>query len=334
MQYGHALVTGGLGFIGSAIVEALCERGTSVTIVDSLAQNVVPEDFFAQNDRVVNVVTESVTTYLSSNPDLSQFDVVVHAASLVGPAGILRYAGRIAPEIVGATSTLVEACVATRVPLIYFSSAEIYGKNGPLSENDEIRVPPYFNARIEYALAKLTCESIIANSARRGLQSIVIRPFNVVGSRQSCAGGFVLPTFIQQALQGQSLTIFGSGEQVRAFLGLQDLVEFACDHCQPEWFKHNLTVNLGNPNNTTTIAELARSVIRATGSRSRIMFTSGKNVHGDGYEEAESFTKTPNIDRAVGLGWRPKRTLSSVIADAVTFYRSLDDERLAYVRSA
>jgi len=321
MLFKHALVTGGLGFIGSAITEALENAGTNVVVVDSLVQNVVPVDYFSSYTTRVRVIPESVATFLASNTRIDDFDVVIHAASMVGPAGILRYAGRIAPDIVTATSMLVDGCLASNVPLVYFSSAEVYGKNGPLHEDDDIRVPPKYNARIEYALAKLTSESIVLNSVQRGLRSIVLRPFNVAGARQSRAGGFVLPTFVQQALSDQPLTVFENGDQVRAFLGLQDLVSFVCDVIHPDLFNDRIILNLGNPENATTIADLAKRVVAHTGTGAPILYTNGKAIHGESYEEAESFTKVPDINRALSLGWAPTKALDDIISDTISFYR-------------
>ncbi len=326
MQFKRALVTGGLGFIGSALVEALSADGTSVTVVDSLAQNVVPVDHFAAiGRRNVEVIPRSVAQYLAGRPSLEGYDGVIHAASLVGPAGILKYSGSIGNDIVESTGAMIEACTRRRLPLVYFSSAEVYGKSGPLREDDDIRVPARYNARIEYALAKLTCEAMVANSAWRGLRGIILRPFNLAGPRQSRAGGFVLPTFVRQGVGKMPLTVFGGGEQVRAFLGLQDLVRFFRDCLQPQMLNRPAVVNLGNPDNATTINKLAHRVVAATGGKSRIVHTDGKVVHGEGYEEAESVAKIPEITRALGLGWRPTQSLQLIIEESVAFFRANGD---------
>jgi nucleoside-diphosphate-sugar epimerase len=118
---------------------------------------------------------------------------------------------------------VVEACIAADAPLCTFSSAEVYGRSGLLHETDDIIVPPRYNVRLEYAIAKTLTEAITANARHRGLRGFVIRPFNVAGRGQSRAGGFVMPTFVQQALAGRPLTVFASGHQVRAFLAVTDL---------------------------------------------------------------------------------------------------------------
>ena len=334
MQYATPIVTGGLGFIGSAISEHLLSHGAHVTIVDSLISNVVESDYLKDRFPQTSVSTLSVEDFFSPDRDLGRCDVVIHAASLVGPASLLTYGGQIAPAIICATAKVIDACIRQQVPLIYFSSAEIYGKSGKLSESADARVPASYNARIEYALGKLASEAMIRNSLARGLRAVVIRPFNVVGPRQSRAGGFVMPTFVQQALEGQPLTIFGSGDQQRAFTSVTDIVDFVVRY-SPRAFESGVaTVNLGNPHNGITIRALAERVISLLKSRSKLTFTDGATVYGPSYFEAESFLKLPDIELATSLGWSPAKHLDQIILDTADFYRAHRDARGADARLA
>ena len=335
MQSRHTFISGGLGFIGSALVEGMSAAGTDVTVVDSLTQSVLAPDHFARaGRRNIKVFASSVGRYLREGASLEGHDLAIHAASLVGPVGILKHAGSIGSDIVDATAALIEECLEWRIPLIYFSSAEVYGRSGTLKEEDDIRIPACRSARIEYALAKLTCEQMVLNSARRGLRSIIIRPFNVAGPRQSRAGGFVLPTFVRQAVNGEPLTVFDSGEQVRAFLGLKDLVRFILETLQPRMLERPMIVNLGNPANASSINELARQVLAVTRSPSKVVHTDGKTVHGEGYEEAASRIKLPDVARALELGWSPSQPLHDIIEEVVAFFRANGDLRDVRIRSA
>jgi len=223
------IVTGGLGFIGSHVVDALLAAGRQVTVIDSMVAAVTDgrEYEVFPSARVHRV---SIADFLAQGGSFNDADLVVHAASHVGPAGILRHQGSLGAEIVAVTQQVIEECVEHDVALISFSSAEIYGRSGMLAESDDIIVPPRYNARIEYAVAKALTEAAVINSRHRGLRGFVIRPFNVAGSRQSRAGGFVMPTFVQQALAGRPLTVFAGGEQERAFLSATDLARFIVDH--------------------------------------------------------------------------------------------------------
>jgi nucleoside-diphosphate-sugar epimerase len=321
------IVTGGLGFVGSFISEAFAQRGDHVTVVDSCVSSVVEAEELQAPAGSVEFVGESVEDYLVKLGSLDGFDMVVHCASYVGPASILQYAGQLGPAIVNTTSMVIEKCIQADIPMVNFSSAEIYGKSGLLQEDGDIRVPPYFNPRIEYALGKLTAESMCMNSKDRGLRSATIRPFNVAGPRQSRFGGFVMPTFVQQALEGRPLTVFASGLQKRAFLSVTDLCRFVTDHLDDAAFANPRVYNVGNPNNETEIYALAERVKEKTGSESDIIYADSTAIYGPQYEEAESFEKLPEIKNAASLGWAPKVTLEELIDETIQYYRSHADMR-------
>jgi nucleoside-diphosphate-sugar epimerase len=333
MKATRALITGGLGFIGSTVSEYFLERDSRVTIVDSLLSNVVdPADYLGRYPRAT-IIESSVSEYLANGAELSAHDLLIHAASFVGPAAILKYQGTIGQEIVSDTSQIIKACLADDVPLVYFSSAEVYGKSGILREGTDIRVPPYYNARIEYALAKLTSEAMVINSQTQGLRAVVVRPFNVAGPRQSREGGFVMPTFVQQALGSKPLTVFGSGRQKRAFLGARDLANFLAEHVNNGILADGRIYNVGNPANATTIEDLARRVVELLGSESEIVHLDPKTVYGPLYYEAESFEKLPDIGNARALGWEPKVSLEDIILETADFYTRNRDTRGADARS-
>ncbi len=331
MRKKSVVITGGLGFIGSAVAERFVERGSHVKIIDSKVSNVVDVDAFRDRSDV-DIVETSVDGFFSNGEGITGADLLIHAASFVGPASIIRYQGTIGQGIVSDTSKVIRACLRSGVPLVYISSAEVYGRSGILKEDSDIRVPPYYNARIEYALAKLTSEAMVLNSCMQGLRSTVIRPFNVVGPRQSREGGFVMPTFVQQALGDRPLTVFGSGQQKRAFLGVKDLAEFLCEYVDDGVLGDQKIYNVGNPDNSTTIRGLAERVIRLLSSKSRIEHVDPKSIYGPFYYEAESFEKLPNTQTAEALGWSPKQSLDQIILETADFYKNHQDTRGADAR--
>jgi nucleoside-diphosphate-sugar epimerase len=326
------LITGGLGFIGSAAAERFLQQGEAVTIVDSCVANVVDPATLGGPFSAAEVICASVEKHFQDPACVAGYDLVIHAASCVGPASLLAQQGAIGPEIVGATQAVIRACLLTGVPLVYLSSAEVYGRSGTLGEASAVRIPPHYNARIEYALAKLTSEAMVVNSRVQGLRSVVIRPFNVAGAAQSRAGGFVMPTFVQQALGDRPLTVFGSGQQKRAFLGVTDLAHFFSEHVSDDLCAQAGVYNLGNPGNATTILDLARRVKDRLGSRSEIVHLDPKTVYGSRYEEAESFEKLPDVKRVAALGWRPKQSLDDIIHEVAEYYRRRRDPRGADAR--
>jgi len=163
----------------------------------------------------------------------------------------------------------------------------------------------------------------------RGLRAIVIRPFNVTGPRQSEMGGFVVPTFVQQALAGDDITVFATGEQLRAFLSVTDLTRFIVEHMDDALKSGNMIYNIGNPDNNITVRGLADLVKEMTESDSEVVYADAKAIHGDLYEEAESFEKTPVLANAPAVGWKPQVDLRDLIQETIEYYRPIVESRQA-----
>ena len=322
----RVVVTGGLGFIGSHVVDALLAAGRQVTIIDSMVAAVTDGREYEPTCAVHRV---SIHEYLTNGGTFEGIDLVVHAASHVGPAGILRYQGSLGADIVAVTQEVIEECVTHDVALISFSSAEVYGRSGMLAEGDDIIVPTHCNARLEYAIAKTLTEAATINSRHRGLRGFVIRPFNIVGPRQSRAGGFVMPTFVQQALAGRPLTVFAGGGQERAFLSATDLARFIVEHADAAFESGKPIFNVGNPANTTTVWNLAERIVQRLGSTSAVEHADARLIHGPLYEEAESIQKLPVLDAAASVGWGPSTSLDALIDETALYYRVRDDAREA-----
>jgi nucleoside-diphosphate-sugar epimerase len=299
------------------MTEAFIKRDFEVTVVDDLRCSVVePDDL----DASVRVMT--VQDYLRIRLELC--DLVVHCAAPVGSAGVLPYKGRIVSEISEMTAQLVESCIESAIPLVNISTSEVYGFSGKYSESDDCRVPVVPSTRIEYAVAKLGGEFTVMNSIHRGLDAISVRPFNVAGPRQRADKGFVLPTFVEQALAKRPLTVFGDGGQKRAFTAVTDLCDFVCDYALKSPLDGSV-YNIGNPENETTILDLAQSVCGRFHLWPKIDYTDGKAVFGDDYEEAEGRVKTPDISKAQGLGWNPKVGLDDLIDQTAAHYWKLQE---------
>ncbi len=302
------LILGGLGFIGSTIADKFYEAGHTIIVCDNFSSNVIGWDESPASSWY-SVDAADCLGMLEEHPDL-----VVHCANPVGAAGILPLKGRIASETMRTTSSAVEYCAMTGARLIYISSSEVYGRSGTYTESDDLRVPAALSPRIEYAVGKIAAESCVRQTP--GLRSVVLRPFNVAGARQQSEGGFVLPTFCEQALMGWPLTVYGDGTQRRALTGVEDVAAFVLA-LQPEDFDGRV-VNVGTPANETSIIELAERVRFLADSPSLITYTTGQAVHGDDYAEAEGVVKLPSVDLAVRMGWAPVWTVDRLIADALT----------------
>ena len=324
----NVVVTGGFGFIGSHVADAHLAAGDSVTVIDSEVAAVVDGGEYDAHPHCT-VIRKSIQDFFEGGGSFAGVDRVVHAASHVGPAGILQYAGRLGSEMVKSTEYVIEGCLEADVPLCVFSSAEIYGRSGQLGEKDDIRVPSGYNARIEYGIAKTLMEAMTVNSVHRGLRAFAIRPFNIVGPRQSRAGGFVMPTFVQQALAGEPITVFDTGEQVRSFTSAQDLTRFLTHYWDAAIQSEDRIFNVGNPANRSTVRSLAERVKALLNSDSEIVWVDAREIYGPMYMEAESFEKVPVLDAAPKLGWEPQLTLDEIIAETAAYYRMREDYRQA-----
>ena len=206
-------------------------------------------------------------------------------------------------------------------PLIFVSTSEIYGyreKAEFLTEDDDKLLVGDFKVRNEYSIAKLLAEIVLSNLAKVGdLKYQIIRPFNISGARQLKNGGFVLPTFVQQALSGKDITVFGDGEQVRAFTYVKDIVDGIYLTSVSE--NMNQIWNIGNGLNVTSINYLAEKVKEFTDSNSGIVHVDPKTIHGPLFEEA--WDKIPNADKIKKeLGWKPTLNVKEIIKEVISYY--------------
>jgi UDP-glucose 4-epimerase len=250
---------------------------------------------------------------------------IFHLASPVGPAGVLNYAGRMADMIVGDTFKMAHYATDMGAKLLDVSTSEVYGHDPddvPQTEDINKIVPSKYTVRLEYGVAKMTCEIFLYNLARAtDLKVNIVRPFNIVGIGQKGEVGFVLPRFVQQALTGQSLTVFGSGHQQRCFTSVNDIVDailaITDSGITGEIF------NIGNPANICSINDLARLVIDLSASDSEIIHVDPKTIYGPFYEEA--WNKIPDITKIVRmLNWQPRRRLVNIVKEIVQATKASD----------
>jgi len=308
------VVTGGLGFIGSHLVDRLLDEGMDVFIVDDCrsTRQRATELWPSENRVQFSMADVRDVAELPVIPE-----VVFHLASPVGPVGVLSEAGRITRDVVEGAMVAADWAARARVPLIYVSTSEVYGggDRGLCSETMPRIVEAGAWARLEYQTAKLAAEVMLLN--RTDVAVRIIRPFNVAGPRQSPAGGFVLPRFIAQGLAGQPLTVYAPGSQKRALTHVADIVDgiWRAWRCgQP-----NRDYNLGNPGNTCSIMQLAEEVAAATGAPG-IEVVDPTRLHGDEFREAAE--KFPDATRAITeLGWSPQRSRADIIAETVAWAR-------------
>ena len=215
----------------------------------------------------------------------------------------------------------IEGAQINNCPLIFVSTSEIYGyrdKPVKLQEHEDKLLVGDFKVRNEYSMAKLLSEIVISNTAKvSDLKYQIIRPFNISGARQLPDAGFVLPRFINQALSGEDITVFGDGEQVRAFTYVKDIIEgiyLASIHDKNEIW------NVGNPDNEVTINFLAERVKEMTNSESNIIHIDPKTIYGPLYEEA--WDKIPDPKKIKSkLNWNATKTVDEIILETIEYWK-------------
>jgi len=306
-------ITGAAGFIGSHLTEHLLAAGHEVTGLDDLSTGrrgnlraVAGHPGF----RLVegSILDEATVRELSHGADW-----VFHLAAAVGAFVIRdRTLDSLRTNIRG-TEHVVEAAHAAGARLLVASTSEIYGKNTKvgLREDDDRVIGSPLRSRWSYAEAKAVDESLVEAYARElGLRAVIIRFFNTVGPRQTGRYGMVIPRFVRQALAGQPLTVFGTGQQVRCFCHVNDVVP-ALPALIAAGQASGRAVNLGS-SEQVTIEDLARRVIAAAGSASGITRASYLEAYGAGYEDMQR--RVPDCTLAADLvGFAARRSLDDII---------------------
>ncbi len=328
------LITGGFGFLGTSLTEELIKPVQNhVHVVDNMSTSPVILDDYLQvighpENLTYNICT--IEEYFKKT-SIPVYDEIYHLASPVGPAGVLKHAGNMVRDVVRDNYTLMDYCVKYKCKLLDVSTSEVYGGGveGYCSEETSKVVPPKTTIRLEYAIAKLAAETALINTCTvTKLNAVIVRPFNISGPRQSPLGGFVLPRFIQLSDAGKPITVFGKGNQIRAFTHVKDMVDGII--LAMEKGKNGLAYNLGNVKNKTTILDLALRVKKVINSKSEIVFVDPKSIYGHLYEEAND--KYPDATKAeIELGWIPKYSIDETIKDAyVEYKRQLDSGTLKH----
>ncbi|WP_405878059.1 GDP-mannose 4,6-dehydratase [Streptomyces sp. NBC_01136] len=317
MERQKYLITGGAGFIGSHLVDALVARGEPVVVLDDLSTGRLENLATAREQGHFQFVHGSVLDAPLVDKLMRECSVVVHLAAAVGVKLIVEQPLNSFTVNTKGAETVIGSAHRYDRRVILASTSEIYGKNssGPLKETaDRILGSPSV-PRWSYSTAKAVDE-ILAELYRReyGLRSTIVRFFNTVGPRQSPAYGMVIPRFSRQAVRGEPLTVYGTGLQSRCFLHVADVVEALLPLIDlPEAVGE--TFNIGS-DEEITILDLAERTIARAKSTSSVRRLSYREAYGPEFEDMERRVPDTTKLRAF-TGWRPRRNLDDVLADAV-----------------
>lgn len=306
----HCLVTGGAGFIGSHLTERLVQLGHHVVVLDDLSTGTVANLDHVPEARLVrgSVLDSDLVDEL-----IAGADTIYHLAAAVGVHTILDDPIRSLHTNLHGTETVLDRALRHRRPVLVASTSEVYGHNttGGLTENAHRILGSPLTARWSYAEAKALDETLARLYwLHHRLPTVIVRPFNIVGPRQSDRYGMVIPRFVTQALRGLPLTVHGDGSQSRCFCHIDDIVD-PLIRLPHEPSAHGTVLNLGSTEEVT-IEDLAHRVIALSGASSPVRYVPYDLAYRDGYEDMQR--RVPDIARARGsIGFEPRTRLDDII---------------------
>ncbi len=313
----NVFITGGCGFIGSHLAERLMERGDSVTVLDDLSTGSM--------DNIAHLVGRAGFQHRIGSaldrPLVSELvdraDVTVHLAAAVGVRLIVERPVHTIETNVGATETVLAAAAKKQKLVVVASTSEVYGKSThvPFREDHDLQLGPTSHSRWAYACSKALDEWLsLAYASEKDVPVIVVRFFNTVGPRQTGRYGMVLPNFARQALRGEPITVYGSGEQSRCFGHVRDAVEGMLRLIETP-ASVNEVFNIGSTEETT-IRGLAEQVRDAAESSSEIVTVPYSEAYAEGFEDM--LRRVPDVSKLERVtGFRPRTPLREIIRDVV-----------------
>jgi UDP-glucose 4-epimerase len=313
----RALVTGGNGFIGSHLTEALLREGHEVAVIDDLSTGRVDNLAAVMSSPKLRVHTGSILEDDRLQELVDEAQIVYHLAAAVGVRLILdRPVETIETNVLG-TDRMLRAAAKTQTKVVIASTSEVYGKSPaiPLREDGDTVLGPTTRSRWSYACSKAIDEFLgLAYHQGHGVPVVIVRYFNTIGPRQTGRYGMVVPRFVRQALAGAPITVYGDGEQSRSFTDVEDAVRATIQlSMSPAAVGEVFNVGSGHE---TTINELAERIKTICGSRSRIEHVPYEVAYAQGFEDLRR--RVPDITKIRrAIGFSPRFTLEESLAKII-----------------
>ncbi len=317
-------ITGGAGFIGSHLAESFIRDGHGVLALDDLSTGQMSNVEHLIGNPLFDYRIGSVRNAPLVAELVDRCDATVHLAAAVGVRLIVEQPVRTIETNVHGTEVVLEAAARKQKPVLIASSSEVYGKSSkvPFMEDDDLVLGPTLHSRWAYACSKALDEWLgLAYFREKGVPVIVARFFNTVGPRQTGRYGMVLPSFAGQAVRGEPITVFGTGEQSRCFAHVADVAESVKRLiCNPR--AYGQVFNIGS-SREVTINQLAELVRATAESESPIAHLPYEQAYAEGFEDM--MRRVPAVDKLERcIGFKPSNSLERIVTDVV-----LDQRRLA-----
>jgi UDP-glucose 4-epimerase len=315
------LITGGAGFIGSHLAEALLKKGHSVTVIDNLSTGRIENiEHLKKNDKftyhIDTIMNKTLMTEL-----VEKCDIVYHLAAAVGVKFIIDHPLESILTNVGGTEMVLSlAHEYGNKKVLIASTSEVYGKDRPgkriFHEEDDRVLGPTSIVRWSYSCTKAIDEFLgIAYYKEKNLPVIIVRFFNTCGERQTGRYGMVVPRFAKQALTGEPIMIYGDGKQTRCFTDVSDSVR-AVMMLAEEPTAVGEAFNIGNPHNKVTINALAKKIKKMTRSHSQIRHISYEKAYEKGFQDMRH--REPDISKLKKFtDFSPKITIDEMLSKVI-----------------
>jgi UDP-glucose 4-epimerase len=319
----RALITGGAGFIGSHLSEALLDRGSEVLILDDLSTGSIDNIAHLKGRAGFEYFIDSVNNEPLLAELIDRSDVVFHFAAAVGVKLIVEQPVHTIETNVHGTEVVLKHANKKKKLVVIASTSEVYGKSNdvPFREDADLVLGPTPKHRWAYACSKAIDEFLaLAYWKERKLPVIIVRFFNTVGPRQTGRYGMVIPNFVRQALAGEPITVFGDGTQSRAFTHVSDVVG-ALLKLVAEPKAIGQVINIGTMEEIT-ISMLAERIRELSGSNSVIKFVPYDQAYESGFEDMPR--RLPDLERIISLiGYEPKHTLDDILVQVIEYFRRM-----------
>jgi UDP-glucose 4-epimerase len=318
----RALITGGAGFIGSHLSEALLDAGHQVIILDNLSTGSIDNITHLKGRAGFSYHIESVNTEPLLAELIDQADVVFHFAAAVGVRLIVEQPVHTIETNVHGTEVVLKHANKKKKLVFLASTSEVYGKSDdvPFREDSDLVLGATAKHRWAYACSKAIDEFLaLAYWKERKLPIVIVRFFNTVGPRQTGQYGMVIPNFVRQALAGEAITVFGDGTQSRSFTHVTDVVG-ALIALMNEPKAIGQVINIGHTEEITMRA-LAERVRSLTGSTSSIRLVPYDEAYESGFEDMPR--RLPDLSKIQSMiGYRPRFSLDDILVHVIEYFRS------------
>jgi UDP-glucose 4-epimerase len=323
-----ALITGGAGFVGSHLAEALLARGDEVFVLDDLSTGSIDNIEHLKPHERFHYVIDTVINGPVTAEAIDRVDVVFHLAAAVGVRLIVDSPVKTIETNVHGTEMVLSLANKKKKKVVIASTSEVYGKSNavPFREDADLVMGPTDKGRWSYACSKAIDEFLaLAYHKEKRLPVVIVRLFNTVGPRQTGRYGMVIPNFVKQALLGHPITVFGDGQQSRCFTYVSDVVD-ALARLAEHPDAVGGVYNIGNDHEEISILDLAQRIKAKTGSRSEIVLVPYGQAYEEGFEDMPR--RVPDLTRVRDLiGYVPEVHLDEII-DRVVEYFTSDQGRL------